>query len=92
MADVKGATNGHVANGVANIHATNGMNGQTNDNSKQNGVKQRTKLGGIGPDGYPVLPPIHTPGHLSREDPYAKSKLMTFRLANHNQALLMDIL
>ncbi|KAK6177269.1 hypothetical protein SNE40_015399 [Patella caerulea] len=53
--------------------------------------RDRTKIGGIGPDGYPRLPPIKKPVS-SKDDPYADSKLMTFRLANHKQALLMQIL
>ncbi|KAK7101380.1 hypothetical protein V1264_019769 [Littorina saxatilis] len=51
----------------------------------------RSKLGTIGPDGFPVLPPIRTPAK-PKEDPYAKSRLRTHRLANQNKALLMKIL
>lgn len=87
------AVNGHT-NGV-NGH-TDGMNGhingQLNGNSPRTEAKNRTKLGGIGPDGYPRLPPITKPNVPQREDPYANSKLMTFRLANHKQALLMKVL
>ena len=83
------ALNGH-ANGI-NGHA-NGINGLPNGNSPRTEVKNRTKLGGIGPDGYPRLPPINKPNHPLREDPYANSKLMSFRLANHKQGLLMNVL
>ena len=79
------ALNGH-ANGV------NGTNGIMNGNSPRTESKQRGKLGGIGPDGYPRLPPITKPHVPIREDPYANSKLMNFRLANHKQALLMQVL
>lgn len=78
------AVNGH----------TNGMNGHSNGvaNSPRNGSQNKTKVGGVGPDGYPKLPPITKPNLPNREDPYANSKLMTFRLANHKQALLMKVL
>jgi len=84
------AVNGH-SNGV-NGHP-NGLADTVNGvgNSPRNG-QTRTKLGGIGPDGYPRLPPINKPNAPHREDPYANSKLMTFRLANHKQALLMQVL
>ncbi|XP_063405511.1 dynein axonemal heavy chain 12-like isoform X3 [Mytilus trossulus] len=68
--------------------ASNGVNGLPNGNS--NGP-QRTKLGSIGPNGYPRLPPISKPQKRG-DDPYANSKLMTYRLANAKQAMLMNIL
>lgn len=89
MAAVNGHTNsmnGHT-NGVAN-----GVNGQYNGNSPRADSQSRGKMGGVGPDGYPKLPPITKPNIPQREDPYANSKLMTFRLANHKQALLMKVL
>ena len=84
MAALNGHTNGLSGqpNGVAN-----GVNG-----SPRTDAINRTRLGGIGPDGYPRLPPINKPTHPMREDPYANSKLMSFRLANHKQALLMQVL
>ena len=48
------------------------------------------KFRGVGPDGLPRLPPIATP--KTRDDPYAKSKLMTFRMAKHREGLLHDIM
>lgn len=48
------------------------------------------KIGSIGPDGLPRLPPIKRPS--VKNDPYAASPLMRFRLADHKQALLMQIL
>ena len=66
----------------------NGVNGVANGTT--NGV-QRTKMGSIGPNGYPRLPPINRP-QKKAEDPYANSKLMTYRLANAKQAMLMNIL
>ena len=86
------AMNGH-ANGL-NGHA-NGVNGVANGvngNGPRTEARNRTRLGGIGPDGYPRLPPINKPNQPMREDPYANSKLMSFRLANHKQALLMQVL
>lgn len=50
----------------------------------------RSKIGTIGPDGFPVLPPIRKP--KPKDDPYAKSKLMTYHLAAQNEALLRQIL
>lgn len=82
MAAVNGV-NGHT-NDIAN-----GVNGQYNGNSPRDG---RSKSGAVGPEGYPKLPPITKPNIPQREDPYAKSKLMKFRLANHKQALLMQVL
>ncbi|WAR27202.1 DYH12-like protein [Mya arenaria] len=82
------AVNGHT-NGI-NGH-TNGIANGVDTQSPRNG-QTRTKLGGLGPDGYPRLPPINKPAAPHREDPYANSKLMTFRLANHKQALLMKVL
>jgi hypothetical protein len=76
MADVNG-----VENGVDGI--PNGTSGGP--------TVQRTKLGSIGPNGYPRLPPINRP-QRKMEDPYANSKLMTYRLANHKQTMLMQIL
>lgn len=72
--------------------SANGMNGVANGVSSgtPNG-QQRVKLGSIGPNGYPRLPPINKP-QKKTEDPYANSKLMTYRLANAKQALLMNIL
>ncbi|KAH9504289.1 Dynein heavy chain 12, axonemal [Bulinus truncatus] len=46
---------------------------------------------GTRPDGFPVLPPIHKPEKRT-EDPYAHSKLLTFRLADHQKNLLIKIL
>lgn len=92
MAAVNGHTNG--VNGLAsglNGHA-NGINGQLNGNSPRAESRQKSKLAGIRPDGYPRLPPIAKPNNPQRDDPYANSKLMTFRLANHKQALLMKVL
>ena len=88
MAAVNGQANGlnGQPNGVNGI--ANGVNGTTPRTEARN----RTRLGGIGPDGYPRLPPINKPNHPMREDPYANSKLMSFRLANHKQALLMQVL
>lgn len=77
------------ANGINGFRATNGQNGMNNND--QNGFKTRTKLGALGPDGYPRLPPINKPS-TQKTDPYANSKLMTYRLANHKQALLMHIM
>ena len=45
---------------------------------------------GIGPDGIPRLPPIQRPA--KQEDPYANSKLMTFRVAKHKEDLLKQIM
>ncbi|XP_071083415.1 dynein axonemal heavy chain 12-like isoform X1 [Haliotis cracherodii] len=71
---------------------TNGTtNGDGTANERLGPIRQKNKIGGIGPDGYPRLPPIKRPA-VSKEDPYANSKLMNFRLANHKQALLMQIL
>lgn len=76
-------------NGVPSNGATNGVEMPTMNGGA--GSRQPTKMSGIGPDGYPRLPPIRKPGQKI-DDPYANSKLMTFRLANHKQALLMQIL
>ena len=46
---------------------------------------------GVRPDGFPVLPPIRKPDN-PRVDPYANSKLLTFRLAKTQKNLLMKIL
>ena len=43
------------------------------------------------PPGLPVLPPIRKPDN-PKVDPYANSKLMTFRLAKHQKNLLLKIL
>ncbi|GFO33725.1 dynein heavy chain 12, axonemal-like, partial [Plakobranchus ocellatus] len=43
------------------------------------------------PPGLPVLPPIRKPEN-PKVDPYANSKLMKFRLANHQKNLLLKIL
>ena len=51
---------------------------------KMAGVRRR------GPDGLPVLPPIERP--KTREDPYANSKLLTFRMAKHREDLLTKIM
>ncbi|KAL5014779.1 hypothetical protein ScPMuIL_009049 [Solemya velum] len=79
------------ANGMNGFRATNGQNGIMNNNEQNGGVKTRTKLGALGPDGYPRLPPINKPT-TQKTDPYVNSKLMTYRLANHKQALLMKIM
>ena len=87
MATVNGQTN------RTNGHASdprNGVNGHSP--SPRGGSQSRIKLGTVGPDGYPRLPPITKPNLPHREDPYANSKLMTYRLANHKQALLMQVL
>lgn len=79
-------------NGYANHNdMSNGINGSTNgDMNEELTPRQRTKMSGVGLDGYPRLPPIQKSKRA--DDPYANSKLMTFRLANHKQALLMKIL
>ena len=51
----------------------------------------KNKLAGIFPEGYPRLPPIKKPKY-PKEDPFAKSKMMTFRLSTYKQQLLMKIL
>ena len=79
-----GYPNGHPV--VPEGHMNGAMNGETEATPRL-----RNKLGSIGPDGFPVLPPIKKPAK-PKEDPYAKSKLMTFRMANQNKALLMKIL
>ena len=53
-------------------------------------AKGGVRLRGVGPDGLPRLPPIEKP--MTREDPFAKSKLMTFRMAKHKQDLLKKIM
>ena len=45
----------------------------------------------VRPDGFPVLPPIKKPEN-PRVDPYANSKLLTYRLAKTQKSLLMKIL
>ncbi|CAH1783738.1 unnamed protein product, partial [Owenia fusiformis] len=50
-----------------------------------------TKYLGKGPDGLPRLPPIPS-APKKQDDPYANSKLMTFRMANHKQDLLNKIM
>ena len=55
-----------------------------------NGVAHPSKVRGVGPDGLPRLPPIERP--RTRDDPFAKSKLMTFRMARHKQDLLRKIM
>ncbi|XP_041350374.1 dynein heavy chain 12, axonemal-like isoform X3 [Gigantopelta aegis] len=55
------------------------------------GILVTNKLASILPEGYPRLPPIRKPKY-PKEDPFAKSKMMTFRLSNHKQQLLMKIL
>ena len=52
--------------------------------------KVTTRYRGVGPDGLPRLPPIQRP--QTREDPYANSKLLTFRMAKHKQDLLKKIM
>ena len=83
---------------VPPINGHEGTNGVVNGGSPtQNGTmngdtpRSRGKKGGVGPEGYPRLPPITKPSQKA-DDPYANSKLMTFRLANHKQAMLMKIL
>jgi hypothetical protein len=78
------ASNGH-ANGE-NGYLNGGMNGDVRTTPRQ-----KSKLGTIGADGFPVLPPIRKPVKR-KEDPYSKSKLMTYRLASENKQLLMKIL
>ena len=88
MAAVNGNTNTNGINGV-NGHI-NGVNGHVNGGSPRAETQGRPR-NGVGPDNYPRLPPINRPVK-PRDDPYANSKLMTFRLANHKQALLMQVL
>lgn len=79
---------------AVNGHA-NGVNGHSNGFDEQITNSPRTEKNkgkGIGPDGYPRLPPISKANVPQRDDPYANSKLMTFRLAKHKQALLMKVL
>ena len=45
---------------------------------------------GVGPDGLPRLPPIQKP--KNNDDPYADSKLMSFRMAKHREGLLQKIM
>ncbi|XP_069101059.1 dynein axonemal heavy chain 12-like isoform X1 [Argopecten irradians] len=78
------------------IHTTrngtaNGTMEHEDTNVSRSQKRHGKPLSGIGPDGYPRLPPIKKP-QMKIDDPYANSKLMTFRLANHKQALLMQIL
>lgn len=76
--------NGHEGtNGVLN-------GGSPRQNGSVNGDTPRSR-GKLGSEGYPRLPPITKPNQRA-DDPYANSKLMTFRLANHKQAMLMKIL
>eukprot|EP00105_Crassostrea_gigas_P043640 XP_019927788.1 PREDICTED: dynein heavy chain 12, axonemal isoform X3 [Crassostrea gigas] len=76
--------NGHEGtNGVLN-------GGSPRQNGSVNGDTPRSR-GKLGSEGYPRLPPITKPSQRA-DDPYANSKLMTFRLANHKQAMLMKIL
>ena len=89
MAAVNGNTNTNGINGV-NGHA-NGLNGHLNGDSPRSVDTQGRSRNGVGPDNYPRLPPISRPMKV-RDDPYANSKLMSFRLANHKQALLMKVL
>lgn len=91
MAAVNGHTNGMSGHTNGMNGHSNGVNGQYEENSPRTESKNRSRLG-VGPDGYPRLPPISKPNAPQREDPYANSKLMTFRLANHKQALLMKVL
>ena len=48
------------------------------------------RMKGVGPDGLPRLSPIERP--KTREDPFANSKLLTFRMAKHKQDLLKKIM
>lgn len=73
-------------NGYTNSRGSPRM--ENNMSPAENG--QPTKAG-VRPDGFPVLPPIRKPDK-SKVDPYANSKLMKFRLANHKKDLLMKIL
>ncbi|GFS01672.1 dynein heavy chain 12, axonemal-like [Elysia marginata] len=60
----------------------------------QNGKAQTSTPATAGitrPPGLPVLPPIRKPDN-PKVDPYANSKLMTFRLAKHQKNLLLKIL
>jgi len=57
---------------------------------KSGQTKMNGRMRGVGPDGLPRLPPIERP--KTREDPYAKSKLMTFRMAKHKEDLLKKIM
>ena len=59
-------------------------------NGHANGRSPGRSPRGIGADGIPRLPPIEKPRH--REDPFANSKLLTFRMARHKQDLLKKIM
>lgn len=52
--------------------------------SSQNGAKSG------GPEGIPRLPPIQRPS--TREDPFANSKLLKFRISRHKQEHLKKIM
>ncbi|XP_013387188.1 dynein heavy chain 12, axonemal, partial [Lingula anatina] len=83
MTSINGHTNGingHTPNGTG--HVSNGHNSSRS--------RSRTEWRGKGPDGIPRLPPIEKPS--VRDDPYANSKLMTFRMADHRQELLKRII
>ena len=57
------------------------------------GVKHSAKKGarnGMGPDGLPRLPPIERPD--KREDRFANSKLLTFRMSKYKQEMLKKIM
>jgi hypothetical protein len=53
--------------------------------------KNANKFRGVGADGLPRLPPIVTP-EKNKEDKFANSKLMNFRMATHKQGLLKKIM
>ncbi|PVD24358.1 hypothetical protein C0Q70_14839 [Pomacea canaliculata] len=89
MATANGLINGVRPNSPVNsILASTSRNGTLEADSLS---RHKSKTAGMGPDGFPVLPPIQKPLR-QKEDPYSKSKLMTFRLADQNKALLMQIL
>ncbi len=58
---------------------------------------QRPRPDGTGADGVLRLPPIKSPprreaAYSRRDDPYSRSKLMTFRMSKHKQDLLTKIM
>lgn len=65
---------------ASNGHAHNGVNGEKKAPAK-----------GAKVNGMPRLPPIPSSA-VRREDPYAKSKLLTYRAAKEKQNLLTKIM
>lgn len=66
--------------------ASQGRQRDTNTNGAINGATTRGKR-----EGLPRLPPIPSSA-LRRDDPYAKSKLLTYRAAKEKQDLLTKIM